>query len=112
MRPPGGVYRNTLIRLPDLAVTSALLSDLTFENCQVHGPAILAVVDNVHFNRCGFDGTPEAVLWPIPPERTQLIGAIGLRNCMFVGCTLIGIGLAVPEAQLPDMRLGLGLPAD
>jgi hypothetical protein len=109
MRPPGGIYRNLLIRLPDLAVTTAVLSGLTFENCQVHGPAVLAMIDNVRINRCGFDGTPEAVLWPISSERKQILGAIGLSNCEFVGCSFVGIGLAVPEAELSQVRRGLGL---
>jgi len=47
-------------------------------------------------------------LWEIPPERTEVIGAILLRNCTFEGCTFINVGFAGPPEFIEQVRQNLG----
>lgn len=107
MHPGDRHYRSTSIRLPELAVVSDTLHDLTFENCTIHGPAVIVLQDS-NLNHCTFEGTEEGLLWDLG-DRRFVIGAIGLINCTLVGCRLQGIGIAVPPDQRETLRQGLGL---
>jgi len=107
MHPGDRAYRNTSIRLPELAVVSDVLENLTFENCSIHGPAIIALQRST-LNQCSFEGNEEGLLWDLG-DRTFIIGAIALVNCTIVGCRFQGIGIAVPPGQREAMRQGLGL---
>ena len=109
LQPSDGHYRNTLIRLTDLAVTEEVLSDLTFEGCDLVGPAVILPLGTTEISNCKWDGTPESIFWIIPRNREILIGAIGLANCQLIGCRLRNIGLAIPEDALDNVRQGFGL---
>lgn len=107
MHPGDRHYRNQVVRLPDLAVTSDLIEGVTFENCTLVGPAVIILLGGT-MQDTGFDGEWDAVLWPLG-ERGQVVGAIGLVNCSLVGCRLQRIGLAYPPAQEEMIRAGFGL---
>lgn len=109
MHPSDATYRNQVVRLPDLAVTSDVIVGVTFENCTLVGPAVISLLDAVTMQGCTFDGDPEGVLWPVG-ERRFVIGAIGLQDCMVVGCRLQRIGLAYPAPQEPMLRAGGLIP--
>lgn len=103
-------YRNQIVRVAELTVLEDVIHDVRFENCQIVGPAVLALVDNVTISGAGFDAPgPEALLWPIPPTRTAVMGAVGLVNVEFLSCRFQRIGLAIPEQQLPEALAGFGL---
>ena len=101
LEPSDGIYRNTLLRISDLAVTSDLLEGLTFENCQIVGPAVLGVLNNNTFVNCNWEGPPEAIIWEVPEDR-PVLGVIGLQTCTFAGCHFQRISMAMnsPMAQL------------
>lgn len=105
MHPSNSAYRNQIVRLPDLTVTSDLIDGVTFENCTLIGPAVVALLGGVTLQGSSFDGEVDAVLWPLH-ERDQVIGAIGLRDCVIVGCRLQRIGLAYTSAQEHTLREG------
>lgn len=107
LRPSQSHYRNTLIRLPDLAVTEDVLTGLTFENCELVGPAVIVPLSTT-IQGCSWDGSPEGIFWVIPDDRTSVIGAIGLQDCHLVGCRIRQVGLAVPESSADDFRRGFG----
>src|SRR4051794_34656937 len=93
---PGEAYRNTVIRLPDLFVTTTELGNLTFENCRILGPAVL-IPRNCEFAQCSWEiPSIEAMYWEIDPRREAVLGAVGLTDCMFSMCTFALIGLAGP----------------
>jgi hypothetical protein len=95
-----------LIRLPDLAVTDDVLTGLTFENCELVGPAVIVPLGTTAIRGCNWAGDP---LWVIPNDHTELVGAIGLQDCHLVGCRMRQIGLAVPERDVDQVRRGFGL---
>ena len=86
LHPPGGHYRNLVVKLPELAVTDDLLEGLTFENCHIIGPAVIVGLGG-EIRDCQFDGSLDAFLWPFEDDRDVVIGAIGLSD---VGCTAAG----------------------
>lgn len=108
MHPGDRHYRNQTVRLTDLAVTADVIEQITFENCQLIGPAIVVLLGNTELRDSGFDGDVDAILWPIG-DRQQIIGAIALTNCSLIGCRFQRIGLAVPDGQMDLVRRGFGL---
>jgi len=94
------------IRLADLAVINDVISDVTFENCVIEGPAVVALLGNTTMSDSGLDGDTESVLWVIPDARQYVIGAIALVDCTIVGCSLRRIGLAIPESQVERVSRG------
>jgi hypothetical protein len=105
MHPGDRTYRNTSVRLAELAVVSNVLERLTFENCTIHGPAVIIPLDGTQIRECGFDADEEATVWEIG-NRTHVVGAIGLRNCIFVRCRVFDIGLAVRPQERENILRG------
>lgn len=73
---------------------SDLIMGRTFEDCTIYGPAVLAPLNQLTFERNTFEATPDALFWVIAEDRNQLVGAIGLIDCTFRRCTFRGIGIA------------------
>jgi hypothetical protein len=98
-----------VIRLADLTVTQDVISDVRFEQCQIIGPAVLAVLDKVSFLHSAFDAPDaSALFWPLPPEREIVMGAIGVQRVEFFACQFSKIGLAVPEDRMEQFLQGFG----
>jgi hypothetical protein len=103
-----GVYREQSVRLSDLAITDDVLERLTFENCDIVGPAVVVLLGDTRVADCRWTGDADAVLWPAH-GRQQVVGAIGLRNCLVTGCRFHRVGILVADDQLPAIRAGFGL---
>lgn len=103
-----GVYREQTVRLADLASLDDVLTELTFENCEIVGPAVVVLLGDTKVTDCHWTGDPDAVLWPAH-GREQVVGAIGLRDCTITGCQFFRVGMLVPDDQLPIVRAGFGL---
>lgn len=108
MHPADRHYRNQTVRLADLTVISDAIEDVTFENCTLEGPAVVALIGSTLTNS-RLEGDPDAIFWVIPPEREAVLGAIALVNCTIIGCALRRVGLAVPEHELEVFRRGFGV---
>ncbi|MCX2963151.1 hypothetical protein [Gordonia aquimaris] len=108
MNPSARHYRNQVVRIAEIAVVSDLIENVTFKNCVLIGPAVLALVEGVTMSGCEIEGTEEGVFWVVPAEREYVVGAVGLRDCRLYSCHLQRIGLAIPERVLPEMRRGFG----
>lgn len=88
MHPGDRTYRNMLIRVADLTVHEDVIEGVTFENCSIVGPAVLAVLEGNEFLHCGWEGDLEAIIWEVPEGLR--IGAVGVRNCTFSSCRFTG----------------------
>lgn len=108
MHPGDRHYRNQVVRLPDLAVTTDVIQGVTFENCTIVGPAVVVMAGNGEMRGTSLDGDPDAFLWPVG-NRDRVIGVIVLVDCTIVGCRLQRIGLAYPPEQEASVRAGFGL---
>lgn len=109
MHPGDRTYRNTSVRLSELAVVSDMLRGLTFENCTIHGPAVMLPLEGTSIQNCTFDGTAEGLIWVLEEGRQMIIGAIGVQECSFFGCRFQGIGLAVRPEDRQKVLDGLGV---
>jgi hypothetical protein len=99
--PGTNEYRNQTIRIVDLVVIDDVIQGQRFENCTIVGPAVLALMGRVTLTHCFFDApTADALFWPVPPERGQVLGAIGVRDTEFYSCRFQRIGFAGP----PELR--------
>lgn len=107
MQPGDNVYRDAVIRIAELAGEQGVLEGFVFEGCDLKGPAVV-VPQGSNFANTNLVGDPNALLWEIPPERTEVIGAILLRNCTFEGCTFINVGFAGPPEFIEQVRQNLG----
>lgn len=103
MHPSDRSYRNQTVRIADLTVISDTIENVTFENCTIEGPAVLHLANGTMM-RSGMEGHLDAIVWVIPDDRTEVIGAVALVNCTIVGCQLRRIGLLVPESGADRMR--------
>jgi hypothetical protein len=99
--PPTGnkEFRDEVVRLAELTVTTNLLEGLTFVNCSVIGPGVLILLDHVTIQHCKWNAPDQsAVFWLIEPGRTFVVGGIGVQNCTFSACVFSQIGVAGDEA--------------
>lgn len=95
-----GVFRDEVVRIAALTVTSPWLENLTFINCQIIGPAVLAFVSDVDLRDSSFEGDLSSIFWEISPDRPTVMGVVGVRNVAFSRCSFRAIGFAGP----PEMR--------
>lgn len=101
-------YRNQVVRLTDLTVTQDVIEGVTFENCTLVGPAVILLMGTGTLDGCKWDGSPEAMLWPLE-QRREIIGAIALVDCSLIQCRMQRIGLAYTPEQWETLKAGFGL---
>lgn len=103
-------YVGETIRLVDLIPQNEwTLRDVGFEDCDVLGPAIVYVENDVEIGHCEWDAPDESALyWPIGPDRQAITGAVVLEACSFSGCRMAGIGVAYSPDQESRIRAGFG----
>lgn len=91
--------------MDDVDVRTSTITGRRYENALIVGPAMLAPLDRVTFRDSTFDGSWDAVFFPVADGRF-VRGVIGLIDVEFRGCRLENIGIiATPEAierLMPD----------
>lgn len=107
MQPGDNVYRDVVIRISELAGEQGVLEGFVFEGCDLKGPAVV-VPQGSNFANSSLVGDPDALLWEIPPDRPEVIGAILVRNCTFEDCTFMNVGFAGPPEFIEQVRRSLG----
>jgi hypothetical protein len=100
----GGKFRDEVIRISELTVNTVMIEGYEFSNCRIIGPAILGLIGGVEILHCGWDAPGiDAFFWEVPPSRGEVVGLVGVRNCVFSNCKFEAIGIAGP----PEMRAQL-----
>jgi len=107
VQPGDNVYRDAVIRISELAGEQGVLEGFVFEGCDLKGPAVV-VPQGSNFANSSLVGDPDALLWEIPPDRPEVIGAILVRNCTFEDCTFMNVGFAGPPEFIEQVRQSLG----
>lgn len=107
MRPGDNVYREEVIRVARLAGDRGVLDGFVFEGCEIRGPAVI-IPQGSNLANNNLMGNPDALLWEIPTERPEVIGAVLARNCTFEDCTFVNVGLAGPKDFIEQVRRSLG----
>ena len=87
--------QNRSFRIVDLLEQATdLLSERTFEDCTIYGPAVLVPLSHTTFEGNVFEGDPTALFWEIPEERERVTGGVGVLGCTFRRCIFRMIGIA------------------
>ena len=102
--PDQSIHRDETIRIVDLVTAPPMIEFTTFENCHIVGPAVLLFLGGMEASNCTWIGTADSVLWEIPPDRDWIVGAIGLRDTRFEGCTFEGVGIAGYRQFIEQIR--------
>ena len=91
------MFRRQIVVIPEIALREPpqvgpdVLEGYIFNDCEIRGPAVLAIAGNTSFVECTFDTTD--VLIPLPEDRGYH-GLVEARNCTFERCTFQRIGIA------------------
>lgn len=65
-------YRNQVERLSDLTMTTNTVERVTFDNCQIVGPAVV-FMDGCTLTGSSVQGTFDEVIWEIADERQSIV---------------------------------------
>ncbi len=104
-------FRDQLIRVSDITVNTSLLDGHEFSNCRIVGPAVFALLDNVTITGCRWDTSDlNALFWLVHEDRPMVVGAVGVRNCVFSGCGFEQVGLAGPAELFQILKSGFNSP--
>jgi hypothetical protein len=104
--PAAKTYDGEIIYLADLLdrrVEPPKLEGFAFTGCEVYGPAVVYMIEDVRFDHCRFriGSDPEEMFFEFPAGSVKT-GLVGLLNCVFAECTLTGVAVAgSPEALAP-----------
>ncbi|MDQ6722466.1 MAG: hypothetical protein M3003_16970 [Candidatus Dormibacteraeota bacterium] len=102
---PAGVggpsFRDQDITPTDLVTAdNPVLDRMRFDNCRILGPAVL-LLQACQLSGSGLGGPMDAILW----NRTlPAVGAIIANACVFDNCEFIGVGFALPPAEITQLQ--------
>jgi hypothetical protein len=86
-----------VVRITDLADDStSMISHRQFQDVEIRGPAVLALLGGVSLVSCGFDGTFESIIIIVPDGSTK-VGVIGLSQVSFLRCRFRNVALIGTE---------------
>jgi TIR domain len=85
-----------------------ILEGEVFEDDEIIGPAVIGILNDVTFENNASAGNPDEILWEVP-QRTRMIGPIGVRNCIFRRCRFRGIGIVSTPELIAKFRGDIGL---
>jgi hypothetical protein len=100
-------YEDRVVRLAELVDGGTVLDGFTFVGCQISGPAVILPRDSVFASNNFSSPNPDALLWEIPPKRTEVVGVIEVRNCTFERCQFSNVGIAGPPKVVKHFRASL-----
>jgi hypothetical protein len=99
--------RGQLIYLMNLLAPGAkpIISDRTIEDCEIRGPAMIALLGRVTIKNSTFNGDAESLFVEVADKRL-IFGAIGLRDCVFRRCRFAEIGIIGTREQIDRAKQG------
>lgn len=104
--PPGfperRLFSGATLALTDLVGLPPIITKTEFHQCRLLGPAVLASLGPVSIRNSTLP-PPEQLIWELPVAEGEVVGAIGLLDCVFDGCSLEGVAFAVPPGGRDDM---------
>ncbi len=97
-------YHDEDLRLIDLAGEDYMIRDTVFIGCTLKGPAVIVPIGDLGLYFNTFTSKGETFLWTIPEDQERVVGAIGVEDCFFRGCTFDYVGIASREHVLDAIR--------
>jgi hypothetical protein len=93
------MYRETL------RSGARVIEGRTFNNCRLEGPAVIAILGGLKFDRTdfGYTGGDVARLVLRSASSTGVVGVIPFKDCSFTGCNFFAVGYTGPEDFLQQI---------
>lgn len=96
-----------VIFLPDLVDRrTSRLRDVVFDDCEIFGPAAVAILENVAIDDSEFFDPLEAMLIEVPTD-SSVVGVIGLINVRIINCRLRNVAFVGTSGSLQAFRQAL-----
>jgi len=104
---PDSYIQGKAIHLMDLLSPAArpIVSNRTIEDCEIHGPAMVILLNEVVIASSSFEGDANSLFVEVPEKRI-VFGAIGLQNCLIRRCRFIAIGIIGTREQIERAKKG------
>ena len=104
---PESYLRGRSVYLLDLIPPGAqpIISDRIFEDCEVRGPAMIALLNVNTITDSLFDGDIDSLFVEVADKRI-IVGAIGLQSCVFRRCRFTQIGIIGTREQIEKAKQG------
>jgi hypothetical protein len=74
----------------------------TFEDVEIVGPAVCAMISGVSLDGCTFEESAEMVFWEAPDH--GVIGLVGLESCTFRNCRFRGVAFLGVAEDVQEWR--------
>lgn len=81
-----------LVQIALLADERSMIENQVFEDCEIRGPAMLALVGQFEMSNCVFDGTFDSLFFEVAEGR-HVLGVIGVRGVAFRRCRFVNVGM-------------------
>jgi hypothetical protein len=85
-----------------LIAHGGIIRSRTFDDCDIYGPAILAMTGVAQIHKCTFNAVPEQVFIAVTQE--TVVGPILLIDCSFRDCRFYDIGIIGNEQLINKWR--------
>lgn len=94
------------IYISDLARTETIVHDKVFERVTFVGPAMIVFLGGNTSTGAIWhtDGGGFGAVFLEVPNKTETVGAIGFRNCIFKDCNFIRIQVMAPKSQIDQVK--------
>ncbi|MBN8553211.1 MAG: hypothetical protein J0L52_09995 [Caulobacterales bacterium] len=88
-----------------VATHQPVISNKTFTNCVIEGPAVLLALSGVELDSCnlGVSSDDPRSLLLMPMAKNRVTGAIAFKDSAFRGCTFFAVGYTGPDAFIDQM---------
>ena len=101
-------FERMQVRLSSLIeADDPVIRDITFLDCTILGPAVIAPTGSGQITHSSFDSEPNglfwttAAAWPLKPS-----GVIIALDCTFDYRKFVGVGIAAPREHLDKIKTG------
>jgi hypothetical protein len=93
-------------RLTDI-VYGGVINSRTFEDCVIHGPAVVTMLGDGMVVQCTFTSIPDKFIIEVTGNPPIADGVIMLKDCIFRRCRFVGIGFIGTAASRATFLQGV-----
>jgi hypothetical protein len=115
---PSFSFRLVDLVTPEQAMSQTAIRDKNFYKCVIHGPAVLAPMENTRFvgETEFFDeprpGQPDSMFYELEANRkleenqtrVWVTGVVGVQGCVFRDCTFVDIGVMAQASVIQQLK--------
>lgn len=101
------IYKSERVFVAELAYSSEIVENKTFDHCEIIGPAIVGFGKTTIMTNCSADVPKEQFCIPIVEDIARPQGLILFANCIFSNCSFRRINMLVAPSQKKTVDEGI-----